>query len=245
MLKRLALILCVLPLAANGLDALRASLRRPAAEGPLKASVDFQNWSSRGDAKKPVVSQGKAVAWAEDGPKGLKLFWSRDQLRQAQTETRLQTEDPERTTPTRDAMAGLTALALQDYFDAAPRLLEDLEQATLLEERPDALDGRPCRLLVLKLDPKLSERNRKYVKELDAGAKVWVDAEGSPLAMDLRVKVKGKALLVITFASDQHDEYRFAQVGGHLVTLRHLSENTSSGAGESGSSRKVATLAFN
>ena len=245
MLKHLALTLCFLPLGASGLDALRASLRKPVPTEALKASVDFQNWSRRGDEKKPVISQGKAVAWVEEGPQGMKVFWSRDQLQQALKESRLQGEDPERTTPTRDAMAGLGTLALQEYFDPAPKLLEDLDEATLVEERADTLDGRPCRLLVLKLDPKLPERTRKYVKELDAGIKVWVDAESTPLAMDLHVKVRGKALLVISFATDQHDEYRYAQVAGHLVVVHHLSENTSSGAGESGQTRKVATLAFN
>ncbi|NTV76041.1 MAG: hypothetical protein HGA66_17780 [Holophaga sp.] len=162
----------------------------------------------------------------------------------AEQEARLRTEDPEKTTPTREAMAGLDALSLQNYFDPGPQLLQDLDKATLLEERPDTLDGRSLKLLSLKLEPRLGARDRKYVKELDATAKVWVDAEGLPVAAETRVKVRGKALLVISFSSEQHDAYRFARVNGRLVTVHHLHESSGSGGGESGQSRRVTTLAF-
>ncbi|WP_306599076.1 hypothetical protein [Geothrix sp. 21YS21S-2] len=240
------LILCALtlPLAADGLDALRARLQKPAGAEALKASVQLESWNRRGDEKKPVISQGRATAWAECGPQGIRLSWGRDLLAQALQEARLRTEDPEKTTPTREAMAGLDALSLQNYFDPGPQLLQDLDKATLLEERPDTLDGRALKLLSLKLEPRMGARDRKYVKELDATAKVWVDAEGLPVAAETRVKLRGKALLVISFSSEQHDAYRFARVGGRLVTVHHLHESSGSGGGESGQSRRVTTLAF-
>jgi len=240
------LLLCALalPLCANGLEALKTQLRRPAAADTLKASVEMQTWSRRGDEKKPTVTQGKATAWAESGPQGLRLAWSREVLSQALQEARAHTEDPEKTTPTREAMAGLDPLTLQDYFDPTPQLLRELDQATLVEERPDTLDGRALRLLSLKLEPRMAARDKKYIKELEATAKVWLDGDGQPVAAETRVKVRGKALLVISFSSEQADTYRFARVNGHLVTVRHLHESSGSGGGESGQSRKVATLVF-
>ncbi|BDU74320.1 hypothetical protein [Mesoterricola silvestris] len=240
------LILCalVLPLRADALGALRARLQKPAGGEPLKASVQVETWNRKGDEKKPVISQGKATAWAESGPQGLRLSWGRDLLAQALQEARLQTADPEKTTPTREAMAGIDALSLQNYFDPGPQILQELDGATLLEERPDTLDGRPLKLLSLKLEPRIGARERKYIKELDATAKVWVDAEGTPVAAETRVKVRGKALLVISFRSEQHDAYRFGRVGGRLVTVHHVHESSGSGGGESGQSRKVATLTF-
>lgn len=244
MIRRIACLLLALPLAANGLDALRTRLRGAPAADPIKASVSFENWSSQGDAKKPVLSQGRVNAWVECGPQGLRLFWGRDLLRRARQEAQALNENPELPTPTRDAMRGLEALGLQDCFEPAPHLLQDLDRAQLLEERADTLDGVACRLLRLKLEPRLPERTRKYVKELDATAKVWVDAEGWPLAAETQFKVRGKALLVVSFSSDEKDEYRFARVGGRLVTVRHASENSSSGAGESARSRKVTVLSY-
>jgi hypothetical protein len=49
---------------------------------------------------------------------------------------------------------------------------------------------------------------------------------------------------VITFTSELHDDYRFAKINGHLVTVRHLHETSASGGGESGQTRKLATLVF-
>lgn len=240
------LILCALalPLCAGSLDTLRSHLQKPAGAETLKASIDLQTWSRKGDEKKPVITQGKATAWAESGPQGLRLFWGRDLLAQALREARLRTEDPEKTTPTREAMAGMDALSLQDYFDPGPQILQDLDKATLVEERADTLDGRVLKLLSLKLEPRMAARERKYIKELEATAKVWVDGEGSPVAAETRVKLRGKALLVISFSSEQHDAYRFARVNGRLVIVHHLHETSGSGGGESGQSRKVATLAF-
>ena len=245
MFKPIACLLCALPLAATGLDALRTQLARPQGVDALKATVDYQTWSKSGDAKKPVISQGKATAWVEAGPQGLKLFWPRDVVRQALQEAKAKSEDPEKTTPTRSAMTGLDVLKLQNYFEPSAQLLQDLDQAKVLEEHPDTLDGKPCTLLVLKLEPRIPERERKYVKELEATAKVWVGGDGLPLAADLRTKVRGKIFLLISFSSDEHDEFRFGRINGHLVTLHHLSESTGSGGGESGQTRKVSDLAFN
>ncbi len=244
--KHLASLLCALalPLAASGLDELRAQLQKPGSAEPLRASVDFQTWSRQGDEKKPVITQGSASAWAETSPQGLRLLWSHDLLAQAVKEARAHNEDPEKTTPIRDAMGGMGALTLLDYFDPAQKILQDLDQATLVDERPDTLDGKPLRLLTLKLEPRMGARDRKYVKELVATAKVWVDAAGNPVAADTLVKLKGKALLVISFSSEQHDTYRFGRVNGHLVTLRHVHESSGSGGGESGQSRRVAVLTF-
>jgi len=240
----LILAALTLPLRADGLDALRTRLQKPAGAETLKASVQLETWNRRGDEKKPVVSQGKASAWAEYGPQGLRLFWGRETLAQALQEARLRTADPEKTTPTRDALGSIDALSVQGCFDPAPQLLQDLDKATLLEERADTLDGRDLRLLSLKLEPNLGARDRKYVKELDATAKVWVDADGLPVAAETRVKVRGKALLVISFSSEQRDAYRFARVNGRLVTVHHLHESSGSGGGESGQSRRVTTLTF-
>ncbi len=240
----LVLAALTLPLRADGLAALRARLQKPAGAETLKASVQLETWNRRGDDKKPVVSQGKASAWAEYGPQGLRLFWGRETLAQALQEARLRTGDPEKTTPTRDALGALDALSVQACFDPAAELLQDLDKATLLEERADTLDGRDLKLLSLKLEPRLGARDRKYVKELEATAKVWVDAEGLPVAAETRVKVRGKALLVISFSSEQRDAYRFARVNGRLVTVHHLHESSGSGGGESGQSRRVTTLTF-
>jgi len=245
---RLVLCLClaaVLPLRADSLADLKARLRALNGSESLKASVDYQIWSRSGDVKKPVITQGKVTAWVEEGPQGLKIFWGRDLIQKAIQEARLQNTDPEKTTPTRRAMGSLGALDLEEYFNSGEKLLQDLEQATLVEEKSDTLDGKLVRLLSFKLEPRMSKQQRKYVKELDATAKLWVDKDGVPVGAEQNVKVKGKALLVISFQSEQHDEFRFARIGERLVTVSHIHEDSGSGGGESGASKQVTTLRYN
>lgn len=244
-------LLCLLglsalsPLRADTLSDLKARLGKLKGSEPLRASVERQIWSRSGDEKKPVVTQGKATAWVEENPQGLKLFWSRDQIHQAAQEAKAREADPEKTTPTREAMSSLDALGFDDYFNSAAKMLLDLDQATLTEERTDTFDGKPARLLILKLAPRLSQRDRKYIKELEAGAKLWLDGEGMPVAAEDSVKVKGRAMMVITFASEQKNQFRFTRIGNRLVTLHHQFESSGSGGGESGQNKRVTTLKYN
>jgi len=241
-LLSLIFLATMLPLQADTLGDLKTRLRALDGAEPIKAQVEHRTWNRNGDAKKPVITQGSATALAEEGPQGLRLQWSREQLQQALKETRARAADPEKTTPTRDAMTTLDAVSLQDYFSAGPKLLLELEQAKLVEERADALDGQPVRLLSFKVEPRLSADQKKYVKELEATARLWLGSDGLPLRAEQHLKVRGRAMMVISFQSEEHDDYRFTRVGNRLVTLRHEHEGSGSGGGENGQSKRITTL---
>jgi len=233
------------PLRADALADLKGKLAKLKGSEPLRVSVERENWSRNGDEKKPVVTQGKATAWVEESPQGLKLFWSRDQIQQAAQEAKAKDADPEKTTPTRDVMSSLNTLGFEDYFNSAESVLQDLDQATLIEDKSDTLDGKPARLLSFKVEPRMGQRERKYIKELEATAKVWIDAEGFPVAAQKSIKVKGRAFVVISFKSEQKDEFRFTRIGNRLVTIRHQHESSGSGGGESGQTKQTTTLKYN
>lgn len=77
------LLSLALPLCANGLDDLRASLQRLQGSDPVKATLEHSFWRQTTDDKKPVISQGKVAAHLEEGPQGLKVTWARPTLQQA------------------------------------------------------------------------------------------------------------------------------------------------------------------
>lgn len=233
------------PLRADGLADLRTQLNKLKGSEPLKASVDRQIWNRSGDDKKPVVTQGKATAWVEESPQGLKVFWSREQIQQATQEARARDLDPEKTTPTRDAMSSVDTPGLEEYFNSADKLLQDLNQAKLVEEHATTLDGKTVRQLSFTLEPRISQQERKYIKELEATAKIWIDAEGTPVAAEQHIKLKGRAFVVISFKSEQKDEFRFTRIGNRLVTLHHQHENSGSGGGESSQGTRTTTLKYN
>ena len=180
----------------------------------------------------------------EDGPQGLKMSWSRSLIQTAAQEAKARALDPEKKTPTRRAIEGLKAMDVSEYLSGSEELLRTLDQAQVLEEKAEVWHGKPARMLSLKLTPRMGQQEKKYVKELEATAKVWIGADGLPLAAESQVHMKGRALLVISFEQRQKQEYHFARSGNRLIVIHHASESSGSGGGEKGQSRTVVTLSL-
>jgi hypothetical protein len=136
----------------------------------------------------------------------------------------------------------LRVAELQEYLNAAGSLLRLLDQAQLLGATAAEWQGAPVRLLKFKLTPTLREKDKKYIKQLDATASLWIGADGLPVAAETRVYVKGRAFLVISFESDEREQFQFARAGDRLVTLRHVRDARGSGGGESHAQQTTATL---
>jgi hypothetical protein len=238
----LAALAAAAPPPAGALAEVTATLSRLAAKDPVTVRFEHRHRARSGeDGAAPA--EGMVSGEATDGPAGLAVRWERPLLERARAEEARQATEPEAPTPTRQALADLDAAKLADLLDAAPSLTRALEKAVLLEDRADALDGSPARLLVLRFDPVLRARDRKYVKEVEATARLWLGADGVPLAAERLVRVKGRAFLVVSFESEQRETFRFARAGDRLLAVRHERVASSSGGGESGERRSITTLA--
>jgi hypothetical protein len=240
---RLSILLLslALPIGANGLDDLRSSLQKLQGSEPVKATLDHSFWRQTMDDKKPTVSQGKVTAQLEDGPQGLKVAWGRGTLQQAAKELAAQEREPDRPAPTRIALRNVDPLEAGESLNHAEALLRDLAQAQVQEEKADAWQGKPARLLVLKLTPRIPESQRKYLKELKVEAKVWVGADGVPLAFSSSVAYKGSRMF-ISFEGGNTQERHFARVGNRLVVTRATSEDRNAGFGASSQTKKTTTV---
>ncbi len=111
-------------------------------------------------------------------------------------------------------------------------MLAALSEATVLEDKVEPFEGAPTRVLLLQVKPSIPTRDRKYVKDVEATARIWLDPDGVPLAADRRVLLKGRIFLVITFEIEQKDAFRYTRSGDRLVVVRHESDSRSAGAGE-------------
>lgn len=241
-LRPLALLLACGLLQADSLSDLKEALLRLNGQDPIKVSVDYQFWSSQGDDKAPVITEGRATTFVEDGPQGLKLSWNRALIQTALQEARAQLKDPDQKASTRRAIEGLKAVEVSGYLNGAEELLRTLDQGQLLEEKPEAWQGKPARLLRFKVTPRLSKQDQKYVKELEATASVWIGADGLPLAAESQTRIKGRALLVISFEQQQKESYQFVRVGNRLMVVQSVKESNGSGGGERGRTRTIVTL---
>jgi hypothetical protein len=223
---------------------LDAVLARFAARDPLRARFTHRFEVTNGDGKDQVHTQGEVTGELAEGEAGLAITWPRVLLDRAREEEQARSANPEAKAPTRDAIATMNTMELAGYLDAAGTLRQELEGAKLKEDRQDVLDGVPARLLVLEVSPGLSARDRRYVKEVAATLRLWLGEGGVPVAADADVKASGRVMLVVSFKSEQHESFRFEQVGDRLVAVRHEASRRSEGAGEKGERKTTTVLAF-
>jgi hypothetical protein len=227
---------------ADATSDLRATLQHLNGRDAVKARVTFELSNRSGDDDKSTPAPSEATIEVEDSPEGMRAFWSREMIEGATARGGTGEKPTAAQRSPRQAVDSLNVSTLNEYLNASAKLLHSMEHAELTEERNDTWEGKPARLLVFKLTPQLDERSKKYIKEIEANAKVWLTPQGIPLAVQSTGHVKGRAMLVITFESEETENFRFAQVGSRLVVTRHEKQVKSSGAGERGVRNTLATL---
>jgi hypothetical protein len=240
----LALLLSAAPAdtCQDPLVELHTALGALSAKDPVRARVAHHLEQRRGEGKDATLTKTDVEGQVAASPDGLQITWGPGLLERLLREEKRRNADPEAPSPTRDALAELDATDLARRVDAAAQLRLVLEQSKLVEVRTEPLDGAPRTVLVLQIEPSLSARDRKYVKKLEATARIWLGADGLPLAAERRVTVSGRAMLVITFESSELERYRFSRAGDRLLTVRHEVERQSEGAGEKSARSSVTTL---
>jgi hypothetical protein len=219
------------------------ALARLPATTPVRARVEHRVTFTQGDEEQAPPA-GTATATASSGPDGLRVAWSPSLIARAEAEERERLHDPDAHTPARDAIGDLRTLGIARALDAVPEMLRSLYDARVLEDGVEPFEGVPTRVLLLQVKPAIASRDRKYVKDVEATAKVWLGRDGVPLATDRRVLLKGRIFLIITFEIEQKDNLRFGRSGDRLVVLRHESDFRSAGAGERRDRRSVTTLSL-
>ncbi len=236
----LALLLAGTLARADSLTDLKTKLAGSGHGEPVRAAVTFE--SSRQNGDETEGRGGRVSAVVEDSADGLHIHWPREIVDAVTAEETARSKDRSAAGWTRRTMDSLNATVLNDYLNAGGQMLRVLETAALVDEKDTEWQGKKARLLTLKVTPPMSAKDKKYVKEMNVTGKVWLDADGWPLAAEQTVDVKGRALLVITFEQHEKQEFRYARTNDRLVTVYHLKESDHSGGGEHGHDRSVATL---
>lgn len=220
---------------------LAATLARFPATDPIQGSLDLR--VSRQSTEEHWTDQSRVTLDVEDGPQGLRVGLSRMVSRQALQELRVQTLDPAKHTPTHNALQALSLNEVSGDLDCAAPLAQDLSLAHLVEVQPAAWLGKPARLLVLTLPPRLSAEARKHVKTADSRLSVWIGADGLPLAAEKLEHTRGR-FLVLFFESLRKQSWTFGRKGNRLFATRHEVEDNASGLGQDFRSSTVAVLSL-
>ncbi len=246
-MKSMKRFLPLLPLSLTALAAaagdpladLRARLQSLKAAAPFAARIEIRE-SSRNDDEGARSDQEKtASVEARHDAGGVQLRWDRAAIEKARRDAAAAERDPD--AAKHGGLAGLNADAALDLLDRAPKLLLDLEEATLIGSRADEYGGRPATRLTISPRVAMSRRQRKHVKKLDATLTLWLDGEGWPLAAEWVTHLKGSFMLV-GFAVDDDEKTIFARAADRLYAASVVREGSGSGFGQQGRDRKTVTL---
>ncbi len=206
------------------------------ADGQLTLTYDQRNDKDIDPPPQPATINAEVVATGN----GVRVAVGRATLDRALAESR-ETETENRK-PVGLALSQVSTVVADRYLNAAPHLLALLERGKVNKVSQGRWRGRPATILELVVEPRLSKQQRKYIRELDASARIWLDASGYPLAAEERMDLSGRALLVINFDSTVRERFEFAHRDDRLIATRHRRREASSGGGESGSRTTEARL---
>ena len=235
----LALALLAPALRADGLSDLRAALQRLPATQPVKATVDCQIWNRTVKDKQPKIIQGQIQVKLEEGPAGLKLGWDKAELDHIQAATKAKDLGPQQ------AIGTVGAAQVETLLDAAKDLVDILEGGQIQEDRTDTWQGRPARLLIVKLGPPndMDASDRKHIKSYSHVVKVWMAPDGTPLGLSGQEDYKA-SFFFIGWEQHTKESRTFARVGDRLVTAHDESESNGSGAGQQVQLKTVINAKF-
>lgn len=210
---------------------------------PVTAMLEIQVSGAEGEGSEPMRLDGHASATVGENPGGITITFSRESVENAERETAAE-DGAGRDFGARFALRSIDAKEVGDLLNAAPYLTRQLGRSELTEERDDTFDGRPARLLVLKVTPRLNPQARKILKDVTVTARIWLDGDGLPVGARIEQLRKGRVLLVIGFEANDVDEYRYKVVGDRLVAVQHTRVTSGAGAGQHSNSKMVVDIAL-
>lgn len=223
-------LLVALPAAGEPLADLRAVLQRFQARGSFAVSAALQvNGDSQGVAG---ARAGSTTFEAETGPAGLMIRVSPAALGAAENEAEGKKRNPNNLTPTRTALAAVTLFDVIDALDAAATMLNDLDGATLIEQRPSSHNGKSATLLRIKVKSTLAGTGSRFVNVPTIELRVWIGSNGVPVAAE-RDSSYSASILFIKAGNVRKERWEFVAVGDRLYVSHNEQEDRASVVGKS------------
>jgi hypothetical protein len=210
---------------------LTSALARLPGNDSMRATVDVQLSRVIREGGSPHSIQARVQLEVEDGPEGIRVAYPRHLLQRAEQERRAQTEDPEKDTPSADGLQALNVNDLAQVLDGGTALLRDLQAARFIEARPASYGGKPARLIVVALEPRLSKEARRHLKSSSSTLSIWLGDDGLPVGAERTDHIKA-GFLVLNFEDVRKQTWAYAHHGNRLVAVRHSVDDTGSGLGQ-------------
>ncbi len=202
-------LLCVAVLRADGLSDVRAALKGLPARESVRVKVEHDSV----DREAGTETRSHRTTVVEDGPGGTRIL----------EDTGAPAHPGRHGNPGKAPGTGEPE-GFRNELRAQEELLEMLEKAHLVEDRMDSFEGRPARRLRLALDLNLDEDARRYVKRFDQDLVLWLDSQNLPLALDLQMEVRARAMLFFSVRTGIRVHERFQRCKDRLLTAEARTE---------------------
>lgn len=242
-LAALVLFLLTLTARADVITDMRAAVSQLRATKPIHVSIDVQN--SRKNEGRFANQQFVGTASFEviEDDAGLHITFPRALLEKADRESREHTADPRKQTPTRAAVNDTEVTDIADAVNFAGPFLRLIDTAKKVSETRAMREGRPVRVVVLKLTPKLPPEATSIfsVKFTQDQMTVWLGDDNIPVAAE-RIQRGTAGFMFIKGSMTNRSTWTFAHVGDRMVVLRDDSAYAGSGFGQKGEGRSVQVV---
>lgn len=230
-----------IPLAADPLTDIKATLGKLTAREPIRATYEVQrSVVSEGKFDNDKVN-GKAVVELEGTGGEFRVIIPKPLLDQIAREQEASALDVEKATPTVGALSQLDPVDTSTAIDFAPTLLHMLHGAKVISDSQSTFQGKPTRALVLRLQDRIEKEESGRFKILENRLTLWVGPDLIPVGAEHLFQGKVSVLL-LKFETKQKKSWYFAQIADRLVRTRHESSQNNSGMGQKANEVMVATL---
>lgn len=209
---------------------LRTTLGSMQGRDAIHAEVDVKRSSRDAGSASPKADAHATLSVRADA-QGLELAFAPTLLEQATHEAAAKAANPDLSSPINDVLQEATPAEINDLVGFAPSLLRKIDGATLKESRADTFEGKPARLIVLELPMRVSTKDRDALKHYEGSMKIWLDADGTPLAAERTQRYEGRKFL-IGFTTTRSVSSRFQHVGSRLVAVAQTRHDTFTGFGQ-------------
>ncbi len=227
---------------ANGLDDLKTALAPLQGQGALRGTYEAKETKTNLSDKpaKPAES-ATASALVDEDASGFQIRWDRALLKRAADEA-----SPARGASKKEALNALigssSAPKVAQAVNYAPRLLQYLATGTLKSERADTYQGKSARVLEVMITPQEEENDKVKVKENSHLARIWVGADGLPLAATIDHSIKVSMMVFLSYEKASKEEMTFGVMANRLVLLKREDQGKEKGLGNESQYRNLYTF---
>lgn len=225
---------------ADAVSDLRATLAHLQGNQPLAATMQVSSTVKEGDDASKTTRAKVQIDVSSDA-RGLHMGFSPTLLQRSSREAAANASNQDAPTPIQNLLARLSPVNVQPMVDYATELGHSLDGATLASEKNEVHDGKPTHLLVFSVPVPAEASRQMTVKDYTGEVKVWLGADGVPVAVREVTKVTGRKLL-ISIEFGRATDYSLHVIGSRLVVASRHTEESHSVFGKSGVSVTDAVL---